>query len=301
MRQQPCRLHDEPLTSEIRLAGVTPGTAGSPTRWQWRRNSDRATRWSGRPTAPRRRGRSRRRSPRTRGGGPHGAAIRGRPAVPRRQRQERAGRRPQTRCPAPAERLTSAPAAFPLRTWRPAHPNVDSCISELGSGRRSRRSSSGWRASPCSPATCNKARCAGAPFDGVGRSLIFDSIKDAQVCYSDIQFLWLGRDIDKHVFPYVNGGITAGRHAHRRHGGVPGAERRADVARRDRFAHNDAEFLLALGAAAGPVRPAHGVDAGPAGAVAGAAVGGRARRWCSTPSTTGNCPWWRARSAPSTW
>jgi hypothetical protein len=26
------------------------------------------------------------------------------------------------------------------------------------------------------------------------------------VCYSDIQYLWLGRDIDRHVFPYVNGG-----------------------------------------------------------------------------------------------
>ncbi|MGW5513558.1 hypothetical protein [Nocardia africana] len=55
----------------------------------------------------------------------------------------------------------------------------------------------------------NKARCAGAPFDGDGRSLIFDRIKDAQVCYSDIQFLWLGRGIDEHLFPYVGGGITS--------------------------------------------------------------------------------------------
>lgn len=54
----------------------------------------------------------------------------------------------------------------------------------------------------------NKARCAGSPFDGNGRSLIFDRIKDSDVCYSDIQFLWLGRDINEHVFPYVNGGIT---------------------------------------------------------------------------------------------
>ncbi|OXR46335.1 DUF2029 domain-containing protein [Nocardia cerradoensis] len=54
----------------------------------------------------------------------------------------------------------------------------------------------------------NKARCAGAPFDGDGRSLIFDRIKDAEVCYSDIQFLWLGRGIDEHLFPYVGGGIT---------------------------------------------------------------------------------------------
>ncbi len=54
----------------------------------------------------------------------------------------------------------------------------------------------------------NKARCAGAPFDEHGRSLIFDRIKDSSVCYSDIQFLWLGREIDNHVFPYLTGGIT---------------------------------------------------------------------------------------------
>jgi uncharacterized membrane protein len=55
----------------------------------------------------------------------------------------------------------------------------------------------------------NKARCTGAPFDAAGRSLIFDRIKDTQVCYSDIQFLWVGRAINLHVFPYVSGGINA--------------------------------------------------------------------------------------------
>ncbi|MEU0500176.1 hypothetical protein [Nocardia sp. NPDC005998] len=54
----------------------------------------------------------------------------------------------------------------------------------------------------------NKARCAGAPFGEDGRSAIFDVVKDSDVCYSDIQFLWLGRDIDQHVFPYIDGGIT---------------------------------------------------------------------------------------------
>ncbi|MFF0816749.1 hypothetical protein ACFYVR_16585 [Rhodococcus sp. NPDC003318] len=54
----------------------------------------------------------------------------------------------------------------------------------------------------------NKARCAGAPFDAIGRSLIFDRIKDSSVCYSDIQFLWSGREIDNHVFPYLTGSIT---------------------------------------------------------------------------------------------
>ncbi|WP_159841207.1 hypothetical protein [Nocardia sp. CY41] len=57
-------------------------------------------------------------------------------------------------------------------------------------------------------AYANKARCAGAPFDRDGRSTVFDVVKDSDVCYSDIQFLWLGRDINEHVFPYVTGGIT---------------------------------------------------------------------------------------------
>ncbi|MFI6042125.1 hypothetical protein ACIA8C_10855 [Nocardia sp. NPDC051321] len=54
----------------------------------------------------------------------------------------------------------------------------------------------------------NKARCAGGPFTADGRSTVFDVAKDSDVCYSDIQFLWLGRDINEHVFPYVEGGIT---------------------------------------------------------------------------------------------
>ncbi|MGS2807531.1 glycosyltransferase family 87 protein [Nocardia sp. MW-W600-9] len=57
-------------------------------------------------------------------------------------------------------------------------------------------------------AYANKARCAGGAIDESGRSQIFDVRKDSDVCYSDIQFLWLGRDIDNHVFPYVDGGIT---------------------------------------------------------------------------------------------
>ncbi len=26
-------------------------------------------------------------------------------------------------------------------------------------------------------------------------------------CYSDLMYLWLGRDINNHVFPYIHGGI----------------------------------------------------------------------------------------------
>ena len=55
----------------------------------------------------------------------------------------------------------------------------------------------------------NKARCAIAPFYDNGRSTAFDLIKDTRVCYSDIQFLWLGRDIDNHVFPYLDGAINS--------------------------------------------------------------------------------------------
>ena len=55
----------------------------------------------------------------------------------------------------------------------------------------------------------NKARCVGPEFDAAGRSQPdFDIRVDRDVCYSDIQFLWIGRDIDKHVFPYVSGSIT---------------------------------------------------------------------------------------------
>ncbi len=57
-------------------------------------------------------------------------------------------------------------------------------------------------------AYANKARCAGGAIDESGRSLVFEERKDTAVCYSDIQFLWLGRDIDNHVFPYVGGAIT---------------------------------------------------------------------------------------------
>ncbi len=55
----------------------------------------------------------------------------------------------------------------------------------------------------------NKARCVGPLFDESGRSQPdYDIRHDRDVCYSDIQHLWLGRDIDRHVFPYVDGGIT---------------------------------------------------------------------------------------------
>lgn len=54
----------------------------------------------------------------------------------------------------------------------------------------------------------NKARCTGPTFDGDGRSTAFLERQDAEVCYSDVQGLWLGREVDQHVFPYVHGSLS---------------------------------------------------------------------------------------------
>jgi len=55
----------------------------------------------------------------------------------------------------------------------------------------------------------NKARCVGPEFDEQGRSTPDFVLRgNRDVCYSDIQKLWLGRDIDRHVFPYLTGSIT---------------------------------------------------------------------------------------------
>ncbi|GAA5123932.1 glycosyltransferase family 87 protein [Pseudonocardia adelaidensis] len=55
----------------------------------------------------------------------------------------------------------------------------------------------------------NKARCTGPEFDDNGRSTPEYGVRiERDVCYSDIQHLWIGRDIDQHRFPYVSGSIT---------------------------------------------------------------------------------------------
>ena len=89
----------------------------------------------------------------------------------------------------------------------------------------------------------NKDRCTGPTYDQFGRSaeLILRSERD--VCYSDIQYLWIGRDIDQHVFPYVHGGIDS---AGQLLGGsveypvLTGMLMWAGAF----FAHNDHQFLL---------------------------------------------------------
>jgi uncharacterized membrane protein len=56
----------------------------------------------------------------------------------------------------------------------------------------------------------NKDRCTGPEFDKWGRSAPdYEARNKAEVCYSDIQHLWIGRDVDRHVFPYVHGSINS--------------------------------------------------------------------------------------------
>ncbi|MFM9378860.1 GNAT family N-acetyltransferase [Gordonia sp. VNK21] len=59
-----------------------------------------------------------------------------------------------------------------------------------------------------------KALCTGGPFHPDGRSFNFPVGDPQQIipCYSDIVLLWVGRDIDNHVFPYIHGGINEQGH-----------------------------------------------------------------------------------------
>jgi len=90
----------------------------------------------------------------------------------------------------------------------------------------------------------NKDRCTGPEFDQWGRSQPdYNERNKGEVCYSDIQHLWIGRDVDRHVFPYVNGGIDAG-------GALVGGTVEYPVLTGlliwagAAFAHTDASFLL---------------------------------------------------------
>ncbi|GAA2059520.1 hypothetical protein [Williamsia deligens] len=54
-----------------------------------------------------------------------------------------------------------------------------------------------------------KLDCGGPPYDAAGRSAHWPVGKHELLmpCYSDLQFLWIGRDINNHVFPFIHGGI----------------------------------------------------------------------------------------------
>src|SRR5256885_14713532 len=93
----------------------------------------------------------------------------------------------------------------------------------------------------------NKNRCTGPSFDSQGRSvgaIDYEQRNRQDVCYSDIQHLWLGRDINKHVFPYVHGSLGPD-------GKLVGGVVEDPVLTglmvwfSAKFASNDAEFLLA--------------------------------------------------------
>lgn len=57
----------------------------------------------------------------------------------------------------------------------------------------------------------NKARCAGPEFTDEGRSFPgYDIRIGRDVCYSDIQHLWVPRNLGDHHVPYLSGGITEG-------------------------------------------------------------------------------------------
>ncbi|WP_425359130.1 glycosyltransferase family 87 protein [Actinoalloteichus spitiensis] len=90
----------------------------------------------------------------------------------------------------------------------------------------------------------NKARCTGPEFDEYGRSgPMYKERIDGDVCYSDIQHLWLGRDIDKHVFPYLQGSLN--EYGQPEGGTVEYPVLTGVVIWAGAiFAHNDAEFLL---------------------------------------------------------
>jgi uncharacterized membrane protein len=91
-----------------------------------------------------------------------------------------------------------------------------------------------------------KSRCVGPTFDDKGRTTPdYDIRIDRDFCYTDIQYLWLDRDIDKHVFPYIHGGITPPPDSKLTGGTVEypvltGLLMWAGAF----FAHNDGEFLL---------------------------------------------------------
>jgi hypothetical protein len=54
-----------------------------------------------------------------------------------------------------------------------------------------------------------KARCTGPGFDALGRSTPdYDVRRYRDICYSDIQHLWLGRGVNEHLFPFLHGDIT---------------------------------------------------------------------------------------------
>jgi uncharacterized membrane protein len=53
-----------------------------------------------------------------------------------------------------------------------------------------------------------KAPCSGPPYDQFGISANLGLHKYDKLCYSDVQQLWVGRGVNDHTFPYVNGRLV---------------------------------------------------------------------------------------------
>ncbi|GAA3430469.1 hypothetical protein GCM10018954_000700 [Kutzneria kofuensis] len=145
----------------------------------------------------------------------------------------------------------------------------------------------------------NKARCTGPTYDAQGRTTPSYQVRRYRdVCYSDIQHLWLGRQVDRHVFPYVDGGIDS-------YGELTGGAVEYPVLTGllmwagAWFADNDGQYLFFSALLLAPF----GLLT--ASCWASWRGGGRwcgpwARRSCCTPFTTGICRRWPVRSPPST-
>lgn len=54
----------------------------------------------------------------------------------------------------------------------------------------------------------SKAPCSGPPFDAFGISANLGLHKYDQLCYSDVQQLWVGRGVREHTFPYLSGRLV---------------------------------------------------------------------------------------------
>jgi Glycosyltransferase family 87 len=65
-----------------------------------------------------------------------------------------------------------------------------------------------------------KRQCTGPTFDSYGISQGFGRLKYRNLCYSDIQQLWVGRGVREHLFPYLNGRFVPGPHGGQLVGGA---------------------------------------------------------------------------------
>lgn len=57
----------------------------------------------------------------------------------------------------------------------------------------------------------DKWQCTGPVFDAFGVSADFGRLKNSNLCYTDIQQLWIGRGVRQHLFPYVSGRLVDGQ------------------------------------------------------------------------------------------